>query len=794
MTFSFAPRRLLVALAVLLVLGAGIFWLRGPTLGVPLWNIDEGNLAVAAGELRHGAVMYRDMVDHRGPLSYYAAATLFRFTGTSVFALHLATTALIVLTAGVLFVLGRRLGGLLAGAGAAVIYGGLACYLLTPSDAYAAHTEWLLVVFTTLAAFVLRFDAAPPSFSRSAGAGALLGLAFLTKQPALLDLGAPLGAAVWLVVVRHWPLRPVLRTTAGLLTGFAVVVGCTVLWFVAHGAWADLAFYTWTYNTRYYGPETTWNDRLLAPVPFFTHLFLTYPFVAVAVALGFAALTVRVIQFQPTDQLSRARPGESYLVLWSLTSLGAAMSSGRSFDHYFIQCLPPFALAAAWVINQLPLLGARLASSFGRFAGIAVATVVLLGVVWTARAAREVAPPPRDPALPLADYIRTHSRPADRVFVWGYNADIHLYAGRRPATRYIFCTFQTGLIPWTNLDPARDTTYAIVPGSMDALLADLARVRPLFIVDCGVGPHRRFNKYPLDRFAPLRAVVDRDYLEVEPTRWLGHGFRLFIRRDAPRPAPGDLVASTADAPFVRRSASNTLTFGADAPAGQSTLVRLALMIDDREIAAATTPPSTGLVLTTKVDLPAETPGLHHAVTVATWADGHRTVSSPLEIKRESDAITPAQSTAFALPRIRGTVSATGVRALFNPNAGWTDGVHQFSLHAPSLVRYILPADATAVRGHFGLPAGAYAPENKAPSDGAQFLIRLVTPDGRIRTLLDRLLRPAREPGDRPEQSFRVDLSGAPEGSVLELEISPGPDGNPSSDWTYWSDVELETSS
>src|SRR5690606_15608084 len=153
--------------------------------------------------------------------------------------------------------------------------------------------------------------------------------------------------------------------------------------------------------------------------------------------------------------------------------------------------------------------------------------------------ARKVAPPPPDPALPVSNFIRRHSSPADRIFVWGFNADIHLFTDRAPASRYLFCTFQTGLVPWTNLDPAIDTSYAIVPGAIENLLADLRRTAPLFIVDCSAGPHRSFAKYPLRKFPALNSFVAERYVEIDPDRYPAHGFRLFMRRAAPLAAPAD---------------------------------------------------------------------------------------------------------------------------------------------------------------------------------------------------------------------------------------------------------------
>src|SRR5690606_3900740 len=114
----------------------------------------------------------------------------------------------------------------------------------------------------------------------------------------------------------------------------------------------------------------------------------------------------------------------------------------------------------------------------------------------------------------------------DKIFVWGYNPDIYLYADRSPASRFLYCSFQTGLIPWTNEAPGIDTNYAIVPGSMDTLLRELGKDRPVFVVDCSAGPHRRFSKYPLKDFPALEEFLKTNYVELDPATFVLRGFRV----------------------------------------------------------------------------------------------------------------------------------------------------------------------------------------------------------------------------------------------------------------------------
>jgi hypothetical protein len=786
-----------------ILLVAWVAWLRAPSWHVMLWNVDESIHAAVANTLLDGGLMYRDAVDQRTPLSYYAFAGIFRVAGANNLpAVRVTIAAMIAGTAFGLFLLGKRTRRPVNGIWAALIFVAWSTRLLIQSDAFAAHTEWFVALFTTYAALVFLGTNRVPSFNRSLAAGALWGLAFLSKQPALTDFFAPLFTLLYLVITRVSDLRGALRSLGGLLAGFGAVVGAVACSFYAIGAAADGWFFTWIYNVKYYGPELGWGDRLLSPAGFFTELITLYPLVFLGGIVGAGAVSLRLAQLCPTDEMRASRRWESFLLLWCGSSLAGAMASGRGFDHYFIQCLPPFAWMAAWVPSWLMRqFGVSPAPKLRGLASLAAAIglgALAINVIGSPLKARQPTYPPADPALPLSAFIVEHTRPTDKIFVWGYNPDIYMYTNRLPASRFVYCTFQTGLIPWTNEKPSIDTTYAIVPGSMKVLLDDLRRHRPAFIIDCGVGPHRRFSKYPLSHFAPLAQYVEENYVEIEPARYGPQGFRLFMRRAA----RGEDLSSrevnestNSEAPTVRGPSavgSGISIYRCRADAGQANLTRLALYAQGREIASVESPPAGPIDFQVPVMFPSDQPAKTILRAAATFSDGTRLVSTPYEVVQQRLESSPEQRVAFSLPILSGRLPADGVRALFNPRADGDDGHRQFNLHAPSLVTYTLPKEAKFLRGSFGISPGAYAPENKAPTDGAAFIVRVIGPDQTARILFERLLDPAKQAGDRPVQNFQVSLAHLAPASRVELEINPGPNGVPSSDWAFWSDVVLET--
>lgn len=692
-----APSPRTTTVLVWLLLAGTALWLRWPTFGFSLWNLDEAIHTAAARVILDGGVLYRDAIDQRTPLSYYAVAGIFALFGeNNLWAVRCVIALLVAATGGLLFVAGRALRNSAAGVAAGALFVLLGTAVLFQGDANAANTEWFVAFFTSAGAATFLGGGAAPDTRRLFLAGALFAGAFLSKQPALLDAAAPVIALAHAAWLRGEPARRTAARIAAFAAGWLLPVALVAGYLALRGALSDAVFYTWTYNLSYYGPETTADNRAVAALLPFRILGASQPWLLGLWALGMLAVWHRLAQRHPAPTEQAANAGLLLVAVWTFTGLAGAASSGRDFQHYTIQFLAPFCLGAGLA---LATLGSwlRRGSRWQR-----AAAALLLGLV-TYDAGRGVLAArdrtlPEDPSLRVSTYIREHSGPEDRVFVWGYHPDIYLLSQRRPASRFLYASFITGLVPWTNGAPERDTAYAIVPGAMDTLLHDLEARRPLFIVDCSPGPNRFWQKYPLPKFPALHAFIRGNYQQVEPHYFLPQGFRLYRRL-----APGETVPAE-DQPLLPAEITERLTLG--------------------------------------------------------------TLASPLTPLRAS--------------------------AIHGADLNLVGANLQYFLHAPAHLVYRLPADAAFLRGGFGLREGAYAPDNKGPTDGAEFIVRWRPDGGRQQVLFQRVLRPREEPADRGVQAFRVALPPHA-GGELELVIGPGPYENTASDWTFWSDLLLEKS-
>jgi hypothetical protein len=118
----------------------------------------------------------------------------------------------------------------------------------------------------------------------------------------------------------------------------------------------------------------------------------------------------------------------------------------------------------------------------------------------------------------VAQYLREHTEPDARVFVWGNSPEIYLYAHRRMGSRYMSVNYQTGHVWGTSANdlgghPDRDN----VPfETWDKLMADLQRNLPEFIVDAAAGKLDKMDDEPISRHPRMAAFVAGHY-QLEET-------------------------------------------------------------------------------------------------------------------------------------------------------------------------------------------------------------------------------------------------------------------------------------
>ncbi|MFF4354001.1 ArnT family glycosyltransferase [Streptomyces sp. NPDC001530] len=449
-------RRLLPVLALLVCVT------RAPSFLRPLWNPDEGYLAVQARMLANGGALYETVVDRKPPLVPWLYEAAFAVCGSGSLTSVRVLAALAQLSTAVLLAsLARRRWGGTAGWTAGVLYL-LASIGLNPEDAQAATFEVFILPCTAAAMWCA-------DRRRWGAAGVAVASAFLAKQTG----GAVLVPVAWLL----W--RSEAAPRSGLVrlgVGAVAPVLCVALLTDPAG------FLFWTVTgSGAYASFTGSELHVLARG-------LTNTAILAVACAGLIPPVVRVLRI--------ARTGSAELWLWPASSAAAVLLGFHFFGHYYLQLIPPLALLATAALQILPR--ERLATAL--FTSACCCTLFL---VWGLLAPRpELAHVQR-----LAAALAHRTAPADRVLVWGIHPETYWLAGRTPATRYL----TAGLL--TNYSGGRDGPQVgekfAVAGAWPAFRQEMSAHTPALVVDDSRG-----KPYAPDRVPSLRRLLAARYEEV----------------------------------------------------------------------------------------------------------------------------------------------------------------------------------------------------------------------------------------------------------------------------------------
>ncbi len=456
------PSRLWVLFLLFLAVAT---MLRIPAFANRVFNSDEAYLATQAQSLIHGERLYLDTVDRKPPVVPYLYAAVFEITGSDDLGpVRVLATLATALTALLLAVEARRrFGWRHAGLITGLLYL-MAATAFRPLDAQAANFEvFMLPVTTGAMLFGIR--------GKPAAAGATLALATLTLQSAAIVL-VPLAWLAWCA-----------RRGRGLVT-LAIAYALPVLVAALIFGWHDFFRWVFTSNRAYLDSQGVLGYALRLGLSQ-TGWFL----------LGSAAL-VLLVPFA-----WRSRHKDIDLWLWLAAAVVAVGAGLRFFGHYYLQLLPPLALLGVRGLGSPPLLARRWA-----VVAVAVLAVVpaacFLGLAITSHDNKDTRI-----ALAVGSYVAAHTRPDQRVLVWGQAPEVYWSSDRRPAVRFATTGFVTGTSG--GRPPSRVGQQYAVRGAWDDFLADLRSHPPVLIANMSTADQRRASFYPPSRYPQFERYLER---------------------------------------------------------------------------------------------------------------------------------------------------------------------------------------------------------------------------------------------------------------------------------------------
>jgi len=470
---------------------------RLPSLLHP-WSIDdEAVYSIVGNEIVDGGRPYVDAVERKPPLLFWLYAGIFEATGKfNPAGLHAVALGWTLATMAGLYVIGRQLFDRGTGLVAALLYS-----VYQPWGTFknlAFNGEMIMNLPLVWACAIVFARSSPRLRPELLVAGALLGAAFLLKQPAAIA-AVPFG--IYLLLPTYRTSRRLTPTAslihAFLLTaGFFGALGVVIAVLQKQGILRDAFFWTITAHAN---PHVFWGKGALSILAF--------------LACCFPLIVGAILSLRDKRGLWSENSAErtALLILLAASAIGAA-AGGRFYPHYYIQLIPPLALLAApyyaWISFRRDQPRHWLLRPVTFYALLAVTVVAFFIASYVGLASRRQ-------ATEAGRYLFENSAPGDRIFIWGHSTPIYLESRLRPACRYILTYPLTGRVFGGRL-PGVDTRKWIVPGAWNLLEEDFSKHSPVFIVDLEHGSEER---YPVRDFPILARLLEEHYRPVLQRSW-----------------------------------------------------------------------------------------------------------------------------------------------------------------------------------------------------------------------------------------------------------------------------------
>ena len=512
----------------MLVAAALLVLARLPSLVQPM-GADQGLYAYVGERILRGELPYVDAWDQKPPAVHYAYA-LMRAIWPADAVVAAADLAAAVAIAACLFVAGRALAIPGVGAGSALLFLLLSNPSFTRLNGVRVRAQCeTFIALAVAAAVCVLARRERPAWAYAAG-GLLMGAAVAFKYNAAVYV---LAAAVVVVIAGRATAPRALAFVAGLAVAPAVLLALLAK------AVTPLYDATIAYNLQYSG------ETYSGPLHFVSYL-LTFPVWRAREdalwTLGGAGCTVLIAA-------GVRNPRHLVPVVWvAAACLSIAINGSRGLPQYFVQAAPALALAAAWggwVLVRAARSALAPAGPVACRSALAASLLIVATAVWRVNQFPKLAEQtafdlqhalgriPRDlylaryaderkysalAAAEIGRFMRDHSAPGSRVYLFGFSSAAYVYAGRASASRFfwsrpIIAGFKQG-------DPGYGT---------QGLLRDLEGARPqvvaLQINDWA--PDVDDSAHYFLTTAPLAEWLRSHYTPVTGPR----GFDVWIRRD-----------------------------------------------------------------------------------------------------------------------------------------------------------------------------------------------------------------------------------------------------------------------
>jgi 4-amino-4-deoxy-L-arabinose transferase-like glycosyltransferase len=425
-------------LVLLVLVLAAVFAMRLPWTDEVVVDWDESVYFVVAQDLARGGTLYETAWDHKGPFLFFLLSLPMRVFGSSLVAIRLFTTAYLLVSMILVWLVSRRLFARDVALLPPLLYG--AFFSVPTFKGLASFAELFMMGPAILALYgLLRYlgDEAKGWWLALTGAAAVVGV--MTKFSAAHSVVIiPLFLLARRLGRSERDIRPLLREAGWCAAGAGAVLAGVLLYFVAHSTLDELVM---VYRFNYKNVNTVSSSEGWIKMVWFMGWTATRDLFTMLCLLGtgFLALTWRQWSAE------RWKAGLVYGLL--LTSFFGVALGRNVFVHYYLQMALPFALVvglALHVIDVRPQHLRRVAA-----AGLLMLLVSALSPFRFDAVERKQDHQRNTTVAEVSRFLRDHTSPDDTIFVLGGDPVIYFLSERQAPTKYFFWLHHLGR--WANV-------------------------------------------------------------------------------------------------------------------------------------------------------------------------------------------------------------------------------------------------------------------------------------------------------------------------------------------------------
>jgi hypothetical protein len=474
---------------------------------VASWNPDEFIYAAGGQKLLAGGSLYRDFGDNKPPLIYYTYALFYWIAGNEYLPLLIIaktfTVAVVFLIGAFFYGIGKNLGSRSTGIVSGLLF---AAYSICAegSEVLGGRPELYATFMAVIGIYFFTRKKFAFSITDILASGMFLSLSTLYNT----RYGILYAACLAFILYKHAFSKKSFLTMAILTASFFPLLAAVPMYYYHNGTFEYYAFWQSTVF-KYYLNILPWHLRFLAGFLVLVFFIGNAPLAVFAGHYVVGKIRKNIMVPSPSEKKSGKRrtgrpaaaaerligisravlarsPGNEDFVFHLLIVLfayGSFFAGGKPGIRYFYLLYVPLCLLSAQGVLDVFQYVRKKSSAIKISGFLTIALAVFLAcapvyyflIHWNTR--RPFIAESVDTYRQVFEYVKDHTAPAQRIYVWSEMHPIYLYSSRAIATSMVFPSEFLGRYYYYTGDFRR------YPTAWDIFLKQLNEERPELILD-----------------------------------------------------------------------------------------------------------------------------------------------------------------------------------------------------------------------------------------------------------------------------------------------------------------------